>query len=84
MAEQALFTKSSSLNVVTLKEKLADLPKVRCASQIDIGFPRRTRPDSRLSQSNPFLRDASKDHSAYPSIPNRKSLQPTLGLTRIP
>src|SRR5258708_33012142 len=48
MAEQALFTKSSSLNVVTLKEKLADLPKGRYTSRVDIGFPMRTRPHGRL------------------------------------
>jgi hypothetical protein len=84
MAEQGLFAKSSSLNIVPLEEKLAYLVKVRSTSRIDIGCPRRTRPGRRLSQSNPFLRYASEDHSAYASISDRKSLQPTLSLTSIP
>ena len=42
MAEQALFTKSSSLNVVTLKEKLTDLPKMRYTFRIDIGLDRKS------------------------------------------
>jgi hypothetical protein len=71
MAEQMLFTEGSRRNVVFLKKKLTYLSKVRYSSWIDIGYARRTGPDRRLRQSDPFLRDTPDDHSPNPSIPDR-------------